>query len=232
MKYSFIVNRIRNMIKILFIFIICLSIVSCVPKSDKPLKDSKKNLKNSKETSKKSEVVESMDFKSINLSIQGMSAIVDIFEAKMEGDLLKLSAAKRDLHTNDSNVYREIIADSEKTEKLKQLLKRCNVEAWAGFSETDSSVMDGKSFDLRIETEQKKISERGTNKYPENFSVFMKELVDMILTEYLNSSIFETDSYKITIPETWKGHVKVHYTDNGIGFNLVTKTRNYYPFFH
>lgn len=111
-------------------------------------------------------------------------------------------------------------------------MKRCNVEAWAGFSETDSSVMDGKSFDLMIETEQKKISERGTNKYPENFSVFMKELVDMILTEYLNSSIFETDSYKITIPETWKGHVKVHYTDNGIGFNLVTKTRNYYPSFH
>lgn len=72
---------------------------------------------------------------------------------------------------------KKIEVDKKTKEKLESIITKYNVKEWDGYNKSDSRIMDGYSFNLKIEFEDKTtITAYGYMKYPKNYVEFRDEI--------------------------------------------------------
>ena len=64
--------------------------------------------------------------------------------------------------------------------RVLDLVNKCEVKSWDGFSKSDPYVLDGTMFTMTGNIDGKDISASGSNAFPQGFSEFEKELRDIL----------------------------------------------------
>ena len=68
------------------------------------------------------------------------------------------------------------------------------------------------------EADGTEIDARGTNRFPKNYSSFVRELCKLITTERISSVHFSDGTYEITLPESWVGTVASSFSESQVAF--------------
>ena len=77
------------------------------------------------------------------------------------------------------NINKEI--DEYYLEQLSKIIKETNIESWNGFNKKDNKILDGYSFNLKVEYKNgKTINASGYMKYPKNYKNTHKKIVKFL----------------------------------------------------
>ncbi len=77
------------------------------------------------------------------------------------------------------NINKEI--DEYYLEQLSKIIKETDIESWNGFNKKDNKILDGYSFNLKVEYKNgKTINASGYMKYPKNYKNTHKKIVKFL----------------------------------------------------
>jgi len=161
-----------------------------------------------------------LPFKTMRLSTAGSAMGSQVYEAERTEEGVRLVYSFETEYYSDETsdfektrlVMRDSVEDDALYASLCQLLGDCNASSWAGFSKSNSRVLDGSSFSLEIAlSDGRKITARGSNAYPKNFSRFEDVYIDLFLYQPISSCELQARGFSIQLPESWLGEVKIHH---------------------
>ena len=75
----------------------------------------------------------------------------------------------------------KIKLSSKNMDEFENILNKCHVLSWRGFSKSDPTVLDGDSFSFRLRyNDDEKLSASGYMMYPDYYSKFQKEFEEYV----------------------------------------------------
>jgi len=81
-----------------------------------------------------------------------------------------------------------IFADAELVQAVIDLIEECELHKWNGFNETDSMVMDGSGFSLKIAyVDGTEVYAHGSNSFPANYGE-SADKIDMLFEAYMEAN--------------------------------------------
>lgn len=128
---------------------------------------------------------EPIEFDHFILMETGTMAGYLAYEASCDGDTVVVEKYyANELYDEDKqdyavykDVFSSVVGGPELYQKLTEILENVNAVEWDGFNGFDDEVLDGGGFSFSLEKEGNTLVDaEGSNAYPENYSLFKKEL--------------------------------------------------------
>lgn len=216
MKRAFIISAIAIAVLIVSgVVILCLK-MSGVHGSNPP------------ETENPKKNAEPLDFQSFTIKENNSSAIVEVMSAEKTEDGIRLVRSYENMSDDEITVIREINGDAGLLADVQKTLGEYGVEAWDGFyGKNPPDVLDGTSMSFECTmSDGSIISASGSNNFPENYGAVYSYIFDILYCETISTTEFEGKCYKLTLPESWVGKVKVTYQEDYNAFVIPIGDRD------
>ncbi len=122
---------------------------------------------------------------------------------------------------------REFDAGQDVYEQIVRLAEECNMTGWNNFHGANPpGVLDGTSFSFEAVLEDgTTILASGSNNFPQNYGTFTKGFRTLIVTTDVTSTAFANQGYKLTLPESWIGQVRIRFWTDGCAFYIPVHDR-------
>lgn len=163
-----------------------------------------------------------LDFKSLKLTENNCSAIVEVLEAEKTNNGIRLTRAYENISNDERTVVREINGDEALLNEVQTKLGQLKVEKWNGFKGSNPpDILDGTSMNFECTmSDGSRITAYGSNNFPKNYNEVHRYLFDMLYSEMLKSDVFKGECYEVTLPKSWVGKVKVTFEDDFNAFSI------------